>query len=46
MFELFVLIVYESLNCPQCETMGLKIIQSLLEMDQTCKRYWETNKFV
>ncbi len=31
MFLPFVIVVYESLSCPQCENMDLKIIQSLLE---------------
>ncbi len=29
--------MFESLNCPQCEKMDLKIIQSLLERVQICK---------
>ncbi len=36
MFEPF-LFVFESINCPQCEKMDLKIIQSLLERVQICK---------
>ncbi len=31
MFEPFLVVVFESLNCPQCENMDLKMIQSLLE---------------
>ncbi len=31
MFEPFLIVVFESLNCPQCEKMDLKIIQSLLK---------------
>ncbi len=31
MFEPSVIAAYESLSCPQCEKMDLKIIQSLLE---------------
>ncbi len=31
MFEPFLIVVFESLNCPQCEKMDLKIIQSLLD---------------
>ncbi len=31
MYKPFVIVVYESLSCPQCEKMHLKIIQSLLE---------------
>ncbi len=34
MFSPFVIVVYESLSCPQCENMDLKIIQSLLERVQ------------
>ncbi len=37
MFEPFLIVVFESLNCPQCEKMDLKIIQSLLERVQICK---------
>ncbi len=42
MFEPFLIVVFESLNCPQCEKMDLKIIQSLLERVQICKRCWKT----
>ncbi len=34
MFEPFLIVVFESLSCPQCEKMDLKIIQSLLERVQ------------
>ncbi len=34
MFEPFLIFVFESLNCPQCEKMDLKILQSLLERVQ------------
>ncbi len=37
MFEPFLIFVFESINCPQCEKMDLKIIQSLLERVQICK---------
>ncbi len=37
MFEPFLIVVFESLSCPQCEQMDLKIIQSLLERVQICK---------
>ncbi len=37
MFEPFLIVVFESINCPQCENMDLKIIQSLLERVQICK---------
>ena len=37
MFEPFLIVVFESLNCPQCEKMDLKIIQSLLERVQICR---------
>ncbi len=37
MFETFLIVVFESINCPQCEKMDLKIIQSLLERVQICK---------
>ncbi len=32
----------ESLSCPQCEKMDLKIIQSLLERVHICRRCWKT----
>ncbi len=31
MFESFVIVVFESLDCPRCEKMNLKIIQLRLE---------------
>ncbi len=31
MFEPFLIVVFESVCCPQCEKMDLKIIQSQLE---------------
>ncbi len=37
MFEPCLIVVFESINCPQCEKMDLKIIQSLLERVQICK---------
>ncbi len=37
MFETSVIVAYESLSCPQCEKMDLKIIQSLLERVQIHK---------
>ncbi len=42
MFEPFLIVVFESLNCPRCEKMDLKIIQSLLERVQICKICWKT----
>ncbi len=42
MFEPFLIVVFESLNCPQCEKMDLKIIQSLLERVKICRRCWKT----
>ncbi len=44
MFEPFLIVVFESLNCPQCEKMDLKIRQSLLERVQICKRCWKTEE--
>ncbi len=44
MFEPFLIVVFESLNCPQCEKMDLKIIQSLLERVQICKICWKTEE--
>ncbi len=38
------IVVFESLNCPQCEKMDLKIIQSLLERVQICRRCWKTEE--
>ncbi len=42
MFSSFVIVVSESLSCPQCEKMDLKIIQSLLERVHICRRCWKT----
>ncbi len=41
-FEPFLIVVFESLNCTQCEKMDLKITQSLLERVQIYKRCWKT----
>ncbi len=41
-FETSVIIAYESLSCPQCEKMYLKIIQSLLERVEIHKNAWKT----
>ncbi len=43
MFESSVIVVYESLSCPRCEKMDLKIIQSLLEMVQIHKNAGKPN---
>ncbi len=51
MFEFSVIAAYESLSCPQCEKMHLKIIQSLLERVQIHKNagkpqnLWELKDF-
>ncbi len=51
MFESSVIVAYESLSCPQCEKMDLKIIQSLLERVQIHKNagkpknVWELKDF-
>ncbi len=44
MFEPFLIVVFESLDCPQYEKMDLKIIQSLLERVQMSKRCWQTEE--
>jgi len=44
MFEPFLIVVFESLSCPQCEKMDLKIIQSLLERVQICKKSLKTEE--
>ncbi len=44
MFEPLLIVVFESLKCPRCEKMDLKIIQSQLEMVQICKRCWKTEE--
>ncbi len=43
MFEPFLIVVFESLNCPQCENMDLKMIQSLLE--RVKKWCWNTEEY-
>ncbi len=45
MFEPSVIVVYESLRCPQCEKMDLTIIQSLLERVQIHKNAGKPNNF-
>ncbi len=44
MFEPFVIVAYDSFNCCHCKKMDLKIIQSLLERIQICKRCWKTKE--
>jgi len=41
MLSPFVIVTHESLNCPQCEKMHFKIIQSMLERIQIC---WKTKE--
>ncbi len=43
MFESSVIVAYESLSCPRCEKMDLKIIQSLLESVQIHKNAGKPN---
>ncbi len=43
MFESSVISAYESLSCPRCEKMDLKIIQPLLEMFKIHKNAGKTN---
>ncbi len=38
-FEAFLIVVFESLNCPRCEKMNLKIIRSLLENQRLCRSW-------
>ncbi len=45
MFQPFLIVVFESLNCPPCENMDLKITRSLLESVQICKGCWETEDY-
>ncbi len=40
--EPFLIVVFESINCPQCEKMDLKIIQSLLERGSNMQKCWKT----
>ncbi len=44
MFESFVIVVFESLDCPRCEKMDLKVIQSRLERVQICRRCCKTEE--
>ncbi len=44
MFEPFLIVVFESLNCAQCENMDLKIIKSLLERVHICRRCCKTEE--
>ncbi len=43
MFPPFVIVMYESLNFP-CGKVDLKILQSLLERVQGCRRCWKTKE--
>jgi len=43
MFEPFSIVVFESVNCLQCEKMDIKIIQSLLERVPMSKIVWKNN---
>ncbi len=43
MFESSVIVAYESLSCPRCEKMDLKIIQTLLERVQIHKNAGKPN---
>ncbi len=43
MFESSVIVVNESLSCPQCGKMDLKVIQSLLERVHIYKNAGKTN---
>ncbi len=51
MFESSVIVANQSLSCPRCEKMDLKIIQSLLERVQIHKNagkpknLWNPNNF-
>ncbi len=44
MFSPYIIVMYEYPNCPPCENMDLKIIQSLLERVQICRRCWKTKE--
>jgi len=44
MFEPFLIVVFEFLSCPQCQKMDFKIIKSLLDRVQICKRCWKTEE--
>ncbi len=44
MFESSVIVSYESLSCPRCEKMDLKVIQSLLERVQLHKKCCKKNR--
>ncbi len=47
MFEPSVIVAYESLSCPQCGKMNLKMIQSLLErVQKNTQKCWKTKEFV
>ncbi len=42
MFEPFLIVVFESINCPQCEKMDLKIIQSTVGKGSNMQKCWKT----
>ncbi len=41
MFEPFLIVVFESINCPQCEKMDLKIIVTAGK-DSNMQKCWKT----
>ncbi len=41
MFSPYKIVMCESPNCPPCEKMDLKIIQSLLEKVKICRKHWK-----
>ncbi len=41
-FSPFLIVMHESLNCPQFKNMDFKIIQLMLERVQICRRCWKT----
>ncbi len=45
MFEASVIAVYESLSCPQCEKMHLKIIV-IVGKESNTEKCWKTKEFV
>ncbi len=44
MFSPYIIVMYESPNCPPCEKMDIKIIQLLLERDQIFRKCWKTKE--
>ncbi len=46
MFELSVIAAYESLSCPQCGKMNLKMYTVIVGKGSNTQKWWKTKEFV